>query len=138
MKNGFVELYVCLQIVGTLLFMYGFFPQRIVIEKNTVENARKEKLGEDRLVFMIIDAFSYDFFANVDYKNDMPLLHQTIDKHEAMLFRARVQSPTVTLPRIKALVSGTIPNYMDVVFNLAQTRFDEDNWLVSAKDAGYR
>lgn len=35
-------------------------------------------------------------------------------------------------------LTGTIPNYMDVVFNLAQTRFKEDNWLIRAKDAGYR
>ncbi|KAI6184286.1 GPI ethanolamine phosphate transferase 2 [Aphelenchoides bicaudatus] len=131
-------MYVCLQIVGTLLFMFGFFPQRIVIEQSEV-NVEKAKLRQEknnRLIFMIIDAFSYEFISNADYKDDMPYLQKSIENGDPVLFRARVQSPTVTLPRIKALVSGVIPNYMDVVFNLAQTRFSEDNWIMSAKDAG--
>jgi predicted AlkP superfamily pyrophosphatase or phosphodiesterase len=106
MKDGFVELYVCLQIVGTLLFIYGFFPQRITIEKGDPKNVETEKFDQNRIVFMIIDAFSFDFFAHAHYQNDMPLLHRAIESGEASLFRARVQSPTVTLPRIKVSFSA--------------------------------
>ncbi|KCV69540.1 hypothetical protein H696_03960 [Fonticula alba] len=36
----------------------------------------------------------------------------------ALPFRAFAHSPTVTMPRIKAIVSGTIPSFMDLVYNL--------------------
>lgn len=136
MRNGFVLLlFVVLHLLGAFLFMFGFFPPRIALQRHPQnDNTSKKPI---RLVFMIIDAFAYEFLDGLQYANDMPLLRKSINQNGVILFRARVQSPTVTLPRIKALVSGTIPNYMDVVLNLAQPRFDEDNWLVRAKESGY-
>ncbi|KAH7699145.1 Type I phosphodiesterase/nucleotide pyrophosphatase/phosphate transferase, partial [Aphelenchoides avenae] len=42
------------------------------------------------------------------------------------------------MPRIKAIVSGTVPTYMDVLMNLASTEYNEDNVLRRAKDADKR
>ena len=36
---------------------------------------------------------------------------------EAMGFVAEVHAPTVTLPRIKALTTGSIPGFVDVILN---------------------
>jgi predicted AlkP superfamily pyrophosphatase or phosphodiesterase len=104
MRDGFIEVYVLLQIVGTALFMYGFFPPRIVLQNNatlTVNNSIREGRKADRLILMIIDAFSFDFVANPNYADDMSFLHSSIDRGDLTLFRMNVQSPTVTLPRIK-------------------------------------
>ncbi len=35
--------------------------------------------------------------------------------------------PTVTLPRIKALLSGTIPSFIDYIMNLSAYKFQSDN-----------
>ncbi|KAI6196698.1 hypothetical protein M3Y94_01139700 [Aphelenchoides besseyi] len=137
---------VLLQLIGTSLFIVGFFPQRIaqqtVDDADRIQNSTPGQLPSnrsiDRLVVMIIDAFSYDFLTSPEYVNDMPSLHTSIKNSESVVFKAHVQAPTVTLPRIKAVVSGTIPTYMDVVFNFASSSFDEDNWLTSAIRGGYR
>ncbi|CAD5212165.1 unnamed protein product [Bursaphelenchus okinawaensis] len=37
-----------------------------------------------------------------------------------------------------AIVSGTVPTYLDVIFNYATLEFAEDNWVKRGKDSGYR
>lgn len=104
MKNRFVEVYVFLQLIGTLLFLYGYFPPRIIL-KNDANQWHNNSIGDgrkaDRLVFMIIDAFAYDFVASSNFTNDMPFLQEILKNDQSLLFRAHVQSPTVTLPRLK-------------------------------------
>jgi predicted AlkP superfamily pyrophosphatase or phosphodiesterase len=102
MRNGFVEVCVAFQVIGTLVFIYGYFPQRIVTQQDNVSpSIIRENRKAYRLVLMIIDAFAYDFVENVVYKDNMPFVHKSIENGEASLFRAHLQSPTVTLPRIK-------------------------------------
>ena len=91
------------QFLGTFVFIIGFFPQRIEQITPNNESAAAAPLSAnrslDRLVIMIIDAFSYEFVQHRDYVDDMPFLHG--DRDAYTLFRAHVQAPTVTLPRIK-------------------------------------
>uniref|UniRef100_A0A914YXS4 GPI ethanolamine phosphate transferase 2 C-terminal domain-containing protein n=1 Tax=Panagrolaimus superbus TaxID=310955 RepID=A0A914YXS4_9BILA len=51
-------------------------------------------------------------------------------------FECKVQQPTVTMPRLKAFLSGIVPSYLDVALNLASKEFTEDNWLKRAKKDG--
>ena len=46
-----------------------------------------------------------------------------------LFYTARAAAPTVTLPRIKALVSGTPPTFVDVVVNLAAGEMHEANFI---------
>merc|ERR1711956_161415 len=50
-------------------------------------------------------------------------------------FLARANTPTVTLPRIKALMSGTIPGFIDVVLNFGSSKFEGDNLIEQWKMA---
>lgn len=54
------------------------------------------------------------------------------------LSKVLVESPTVTLPRIKALTTGSVPQYVDVVRNLAASEVLQDSWLHSAKKLGLK
>jgi ethanolaminephosphotransferase len=55
-------------------------------------------------------------------------------------FTAHVAPPTVTLPRIKAITTGSIPGFADVMGNLDQsdTAFftSHDSWLGRLRAAG--
>ena len=42
-------------------------------------------------------------------------------------FVSTAQTPTVTMPRIKALVTGTVPNFIDVMNNIDSAALQEDN-----------
>ncbi|KAJ2344613.1 major facilitator super transporter protein, partial [Coemansia sp. RSA 2618] len=39
----------------------------------------------------------------------------------ALGFTAKAQAPTVTMPRIKALMTGTVPSFLDAVLNIAES-----------------
>lgn len=54
------------------------------------------------------------------------------------LSKVLVESPTVTLPRIKALTTGSVPQYVDMVRNLAASEVLQDSWLHSAKNQGLK
>ena len=56
----------------------------------------------------------------------------------AMPFTAFASSPTVTMPRIKAITTGSIPSFLDAILNLAEsdttsTLATQDNWPLQLK-----
>jgi ethanolamine phosphate transferase 2 subunit G len=55
----------------------------------------------------------------------------------ALPFTGHALPPTVTLPRIKALTTGSIPNFLDAILNIAEsdtssTLAFQDTWLSQA------
>lgn len=104
----------------------------------------------DKVIFVVIDALGSEFIASIPNSLNgdrdenatlplkMPFLEQTLTSHQSMGFVAKAATPTVTMPRIKALVSGTIPSFMDIVYNLANSvaDFHENNILKLAKSRG--
>ena len=99
---------------------------------------------------MIIDALRIDF---VEQKENFVYLHELIAKQEACVLTLKVLPPTVTMPRIKvksyfnfkilifdpyyylfkALTSGTLPNFLDVVLNLGSSIVNIDTFLNQMK-----
>jgi ethanolaminephosphotransferase len=56
----------------------------------------------------------------------------------AMAFTAHATSPTITMPRIKAITTGSIPSFLDVILNFAEsdtssTLATQDTWLAQMK-----
>src|SRR5271169_2442716 len=61
----------------------------------------------------------------------------------ALPFTAHALPPTVTLPRIKALTTGSIPNFLDAILNIAEsdtssTLAFQDTWVSQANLSGSR
>ncbi|KAJ3128944.1 mannose-ethanolamine phosphotransferase gpi13 [Nowakowskiella sp. JEL0407] len=94
-----------------------------------------------RAVLILIDALRYDF-AKWDYKytnstdtpnyiNKLPILHEKLinSPGNALLFRARVDPPTTTLQRLKAITTGTLPTFVDAGSNFGGAVITEDNLL---------
>ncbi|KAJ8937864.1 hypothetical protein NQ314_011692 [Rhamnusium bicolor] len=61
----------------------------------------------------------------------MPLT-SNITSHHGCFNKIAAETPTVTLPRIKALTSGSVPQFIDLVLNLASTEILEDSLIHSA------
>lgn len=82
---------------------------------------------------MLIDALRLDF---VQQQENMPHLRKLLENGEACLLRLHVQPPTVTMPRIKALTSGTIPSFIDVILNLGSSEVKTDTFLQQIGSSG--
>ena len=66
-----------------------------------------------------------------------------VSSGRAWPFTAHALPPTVTLPRIKALTTGSIPNFLDAILNIAEsdtssTLAFQDTWLSQANLTGDR
>uniref|UniRef100_A0A672F662 Phosphatidylinositol glycan anchor biosynthesis class G n=1 Tax=Salarias fasciatus TaxID=181472 RepID=A0A672F662_SALFA len=68
----------------------------------------------------------------------MPYTRHLVEKGSSQSFVAKARPPTVTMPRIKALTTGSIPGFIDVVMNLNSPALLEDNLIWQAKTAGKR
>ena len=59
----------------------------------------------------------------------------------ALPFTAHATSPTVTMPRLKAITTGSIPSFLDVVLNIdegdkSSSLASQDSWLAQMKAKG--
>lgn len=82
----------------------------------------------DKVVFVVIDALRYDFVYSNRFETGFNWLRSTImnkdgdtDKIPVKYFLAMARTPTVTLPRLKALTSGRSPVFLDLINNLDQS-----------------
>ncbi|VVD04669.1 unnamed protein product [Leptidea sinapis] len=90
----------------------------------------------NRVVFILVDALRYDFTefnGNLEnplyYQNRLPIIHETVTKrpNKSRVFRFMADPPTTTLQRIKALVTGSLPTFVDASSNFAAMELHEDN-----------
>ncbi|XP_031566161.1 GPI ethanolamine phosphate transferase 2-like [Actinia tenebrosa] len=138
--------FLILQLLGLTLFLKGFFPLKKGIpgsaslldlppEPGSKEPAPPLPVLFDRLVFVLIDALRADFVfegTRMQYTRKLILDNNTIS------FVAKAHPPTVTMPRIKALMTGGIPGFVDVILNAVSSALYEDNLLAQAVSAGKR
>ncbi|XP_014607226.1 PREDICTED: GPI ethanolamine phosphate transferase 2 [Polistes canadensis] len=140
-------------IVGTfsiVLFIYGFFP--IIHYDNTIASINDipqfiddEKIETNtlykplvnKLIIMVIDAFRWDFVSDSIGKSAMPITNKLIENSFACLLQAKVEPPTVTMPRIKAMTTGRVPTFVDMVLNFGRQPILSDNILLQAKTYGH-
>ncbi|XP_065596739.1 GPI ethanolamine phosphate transferase 2 isoform X2 [Cyrtonyx montezumae] len=142
--------------LGIALFLRGFFP--LPVKSVPRGEARAEPPAEPappgpgivsnwtklpppvfrKVVFVLIDALRDDFVFGSKGKQFMPYTTQVIEKGTSYSFIAEAKPPTVTMPRIKALMTGSIPGFIEVVVNLNSPALMNDNLIWQAKAAGKR
>ncbi|KAK9884012.1 hypothetical protein WA026_004948 [Henosepilachna vigintioctopunctata] len=115
-------------LINLLFFLFEFFPFRLDSQStagisitNDVGSSRREY---NRTIVMVVDALRFDF---VNERN-MPLTSKLIVEH-GCLMNVKVASPTVTLPRIKALVTGSVPQFVDIFYNLGNPAHVSDSLI---------
>lgn len=92
----------------------------------------------NRVMFVLVDALRYDFtefdeslVKPLPYQNRLPVIRRSLERwpDRARLFRFMADPPTTTLQRIKALVTGSLPTFIDVSSNFAAVEMQEDNTI---------
>lgn len=103
-----------------------------------------------KVVILVVDALRFDFVhsgggGGVDggggggasakespsrfYRGHLPLLSSLLveQPQNSMLYRFEADAPTVTMQRLKALMTGSLPTFVDVADNYAAAAVPEDN-----------
>ncbi|VVB10657.1 unnamed protein product [Arabis nemorensis] len=90
----------------------------------------------DRLILMVIDGLPAEFVLGKDgqpprkvWKESMPYTQSLLANGVAIGYHAKAAPPTVTMPRLKAMVSGAIGGFLDVAFNFNTQALLDDNLL---------
>ncbi|ORY16087.1 GPI ethanolamine phosphate transferas-like protein 2 [Clohesyomyces aquaticus] len=137
--------------VAILVFATGFFPYKPFMPGLATfeELGWEDKFGWteapepkfDKLVFMVVDALRSDFVYGKE--SGMEFVQSLIRDGSAIPFTAHATSPTITMPRVKAMTTGSIPSFLDVILNFAEsdtssTLAAQDTWLaqLKAKEGG--
>ncbi|KAG7738250.1 hypothetical protein KL932_003857 [Ogataea haglerorum] len=90
---------------------------------------------------MVIDALRADFlFSN---ESQMTFVHGLINDGYALGYTAYSNPPTVTLPRLKGITTGSTPNFIDAVLNIAEedtssSLGDQDSWVKQMHASGWK
>ncbi|KAF2184722.1 GPI ethanolamine phosphate transferas-like protein 2 [Zopfia rhizophila CBS 207.26] len=131
--------------VAILVFATGFFPYKPFIpglaEYEEIGNYAY-KFGKapdapfNKLVFMVVDALRSDFVFGEH--SGFRFTQSLIRSGTAIPFTAHATSPTITMPRVKAITTGSIPSFLDVILNFAEsdttsTLATQDTWLAQLK-----
>ncbi|KAJ2786640.1 major facilitator super transporter protein [Coemansia interrupta] len=141
---------LAVELVGLGFFVKGFFPyKRSIPGFASVQDQPESFAGGspqeppapqyDRLVVMLVDALRNDFvFGN---NSAMAYTQGLLRDGRAVGYTAKALAPTVTMPRIKALMTGTVPNFLDAVLNIAESDTSsslkfQDNLLWQLKNRG--
>ncbi|KAF9871619.1 gpi ethanolamine phosphate transferase 2 [Colletotrichum karsti] len=126
--------------LAIVVFATGFFPYKPVLpglaEYENLEYGPPPAAPFDRLIFMIVDALRSDFVYAEG--TGFTYTQELIRDGAALPFTANARSPTVTMPRIKAITTGSIPSFLDVILNLdegdtSSTLAAQDTWLAQMK-----
>ncbi|XP_066505377.1 GPI ethanolamine phosphate transferase 2 isoform X1 [Hoplias malabaricus] len=153
-SSVFASLCLFIELLGIALFLRGFFPIPVkssLTSKGQLSDLPAEPLAGSspnsskvplplfkRVVIMLIDAFREDFIFGPNGKRFMPYTRHVVERGSSHSFIAKAKAPTVTMPRIKALTTGSIPGFIDVVMNLNSPALQEDNLIWQAKNTGKR
>ncbi|KAF3963252.1 hypothetical protein CMV_012337 [Castanea mollissima] len=99
----------------------------------------------DRLVLMVIDGLPAEFVLGKDDKpppkalmDAMPYTQSLLANGMAIGYHAKAAPPTVTMPRLKAMVSGAIGGFLDVAFNFNTQALLDDNLLGQFLKIGWK
>ncbi|KAF3790065.1 GPI ethanolamine phosphate transferase 2 [Nymphaea thermarum] len=159
---------ILLQMVGLFLFVSAFFPMKSAISGSSGPESYRlpcdRPVGPDveRLLphelrsfhcsffsyvmsFQVVDGLPAEFVLGRDGSppaysmiEAMPYTQYLLSNGIATGFHAKAAPPTVTMPRLKALVSGAIPGFLDVAFNFNTQAFEDDNLLEQLHRIGWK
>ncbi|KAK9322859.1 alkaline-phosphatase-like protein [Lipomyces orientalis] len=135
-KDLIIAVLLPLECLGLLLFARGFFPYKPVFHGYAPIEPDAPPAVSEKVIFMLVDALRSDFvFSN---ESSMTFTQSLISSGNAIPFTARAAPPTVTLPRIKGVTTGSVPNFLDAVLNIAESDsssslIGQDSWLIEFK-----
>ncbi|KAE8323300.1 hypothetical protein BDV39DRAFT_196037 [Aspergillus sergii] len=135
--------------ISILVFSSGFFPYKTLLagfatHKHTISGQIPPSVF-DKIQVLQADFHASDFV----YSQHSGFLFTQrlggggflIRSGAALPFTAYASAPTVTMPRLKAITTGSVPSFLDVILNIAEadtssTLMHQDTWLAQLKAKG--
>ncbi|RPB25398.1 alkaline phosphatase-like protein [Terfezia boudieri ATCC MYA-4762] len=128
-------------VVGIFTFAVGFFPYKPFLPGLSVFSEESELVAApfNKVVFMVIDALRADFVYSEN--SNFKFTQSLISSGAAFPFTAHANAPTITMPRIKAMLTGAVPGFLDLILNFAEsdttsTLSHQDTWPAQIKARG--
>ncbi|KAF6223452.1 hypothetical protein HO133_000295 [Letharia lupina] len=128
--------------ISIFIFATGFFPYKPFIPGRATfqdpnNGGQLASAPFDKVIFMVVDALRSDFVYSPE--SGFKFTQALIRSGAAMPFTAHATSPTITMPRVKAITTGSIPSFLDVILNFAESDTtsnlaSQDTWLAQLKD----
>ncbi|GAB7343646.1 hypothetical protein MBLNU457_1639t1 [Dothideomycetes sp. NU457] len=139
--------------LACLVFATGFFPYKPFLAGLATHEQilAEEELGLlggsgaevtrparvfDKVIFMVVDALRSDFvYGN---KSGFHFTQSLIRDGTAIPYTAHAAPPTVTMPRVKGLTTGSVPSFVDLILNFAESDTSsslatQDTWLAQIR-----
>ena len=140
-RTSWILLYlVFLHFVGIYLFTRGFLLSRLSLSTFAACSDSTSPCTlhptHKRAVLLIIDALRFDFLSPHPPEPHSPYHHNVLtlpreltakQPRNSFLFNAHADPPTATLQRIKALVTGSLPTFVDIGHNFGGSSIAEDS-----------
>ncbi|CAO3641370.1 unnamed protein product [Cunninghamella blakesleeana] len=89
-----------------------------------------------RVIIVVVDALRFDFMIkdatqNEYYRNKLPIIDQLLNTQpdHTLLYQFQADPPTTTMQRIKGLMTGSLPTFIDAGDNFASSAVQEDHLL---------
>ncbi|KAF8579051.1 hypothetical protein K439DRAFT_1663402 [Ramaria rubella] len=145
-----VLLYVFLLHASTLyLFTRGFLLTRLSLTNisscPTSGPACTLPPTHTRMVLLIIDALRFDFVSSNPASTPSPHYHHVLtlpsqltaqDPTRSFIFNTYADPPTATLQRIKGIMTGSLPTFVDAGSNFGGSQIAEDSLVLQMRKAG--
>lgn len=149
----------CLQVFGLYLFLKGFLLTRQTFHLEGQKYSSWERFPVHskqnipsfsptppppiinsqkpfkRTIVILIDALRFDFVLDMKqqepryFRNQFPILHQLQSQGTGLLFQFRADPPTTTMQRVKGIMTGSLPTFIDAGSNFASSSVSEDHLL---------
>ncbi|CAF4009305.1 unnamed protein product, partial [Rotaria sordida] len=117
-----------------IILMEGLFPYSSLT--NNINNRScfdSQESSKHHVIIMLIDALRSDYVFNRNDSFYLKSIEKLEENGKAISVELRSHTPTVTLPRLKALLTGTIPSFWDLIYNYNSTKLELDNILIQYK-----
>ena len=132
--------HICLLLIfsftGLSIFSLGYFPLNLsrAPDSDTPLSPLPNPPVYERLVLIVIDALRFDFVMSPS--SPMQFVREKLGNRSARCFVGHAHAPTVTLPRVKALVTGTVPAFFDMLTQISSPELQQDNLISRLRGKG--
>ena len=118
-------------LLSVYVFTNGFLIRRLALNDTNIQSFSDLKRF-NKTVILFVDALRFDFiFTKTNSLFGISTIEKLLknDAQNSKLFKFIADPPTTTMQRIKALMSGTLPTFIDAGSNFDSYLIEDDNLI---------
>ncbi|VDN12395.1 unnamed protein product [Dibothriocephalus latus] len=128
---AFLNFSACLRFAAFIFALYicitGLFSNFVDLPNHPAKH--KDSATAKNIVLIVIDALRSDMISSPKYSDNWPMLKQIMQQGIVECSTATLSSPTVTAPRIKAISTGRLSEFLDAIYNTESLAVVHDSWV---------